>query len=757
MKKLKYPALVFALAIACSSTALAQETYFELGDAVELSDSEREQGMESRFRIKLNTGFLQEGESAELVLPLPTGKVIVKLGPAKTTTSDLTREQYSWYGQVLPADKQPGGEIYLMLVDGSVLGRVSIGDKVFSLRSQKDGTGILEQFDGKQILDHPENVAPPVELPSPRMDANLPDSMCTDTAERIDLMVVYTEAARRAASESIGASPLNSTAIENEIAFAVGETNLALGNSTGVHRYNLVRADEVNYDEQNEGGSSITLLGELQSTSDLVMDEVHGWRDASKADLVSLVTSSGACGWGNVAETANANSTDHRAFATVNRSCLNTNISLAHETGHNLGALHNVENSSSSSLTPPFNYGYFVANPMDSGVGPWRTVMSYNSSECVDVGGCTRVTQFSNPDVFYPAIGGDPTGVVDVADNVRVFAQNDDQVAKYRCSRSELAAANVWGKDTWADTGLEPDPITAGESMWRSPYIWVRNSQDTTDEHHHQHEDPNLSSDPHVYIKLHNDGNMPDSGDLELYYADASTNLNSPSNWNLIGMQSRNISTGVDVFEFPWSSLPGTGHFCLLARWNNNATPLSFSSIDTLVRNNKGTIWRNVNITDLGEDSGDEQVLAVRGSELSEMTFLEVITRPFTKRQFPWQKAVDVTLSIDPQVLSGNLELAGVDQIGPGKFSLPVDSSRKIIGPIRLGDQEVVKAGLKISVAEDTLKALIKEYGDDHKYSISIKQVLPGALRIKPSTKVQPFPANLVLGGVDYIVRLPEL
>ena len=40
------------------------------------------------------------------------------------------------------------------------------------------------------------------------------------------------------------------------------------------------------------------------------------------------------------------------------------------------------------------------------------------------------------------------------------------------------APANVWMKDTWDDTGAEPDPAQNNEVMWKSPYIWIRNSQD---------------------------------------------------------------------------------------------------------------------------------------------------------------------------------------------------------------------------------------------------------------------------------------
>jgi hypothetical protein len=253
--------------------------------------------------------------------------------------------------------------------------------------------------------------------------------------------------------------------------------------------------------------------------------------------------------------------------------------------------------------------------------------MSYS---CDSPQSCGRITQYSNPGVDFPSTNGDPTGIPltnsDPEHNVMMFGVNDAAIAKYRCQRRDEEVANVWGKDTWADTGLEPDPATAGDPMWRSPYIWVRNAQDVNDEFHHVHQNPSTAGDPHVYVKMLNDGDLSEAGDLELYFADASTQLNDPSNWTLIDAQSATFNTGTRVSDFPWSSLPGTGHYCLMARWNNDGSALNFTSIDGFVRGDGGVIWRNVNIvgTD-GLDQGDEPLI-VRGFRGADETWLRITT-----------------------------------------------------------------------------------------------------------------------------------
>jgi hypothetical protein len=488
----------------------------------------------------------------------------------------------------------------------------------------------------------------------------------------------------------------------------------------------------------------------------MIMDPVHGWRDASKADLVGLVTADGDCGWGYTPQTAGADTTDHLGFIVLRRSCLNTNISLAHEFGHNMGALHNRANAGTSDLTPPYNFGHQQPVPSDSSNTAWRTVMAYG---CTGVT-CTRVTQYSNPNVSFPATNGDPSGVplseAEPEHNVMVFALNDAEVAKYRCSRTDQNVANVWGKDTWSDTGLEPDPATAGQPMWRSPYIWVRNQQDTTLQFEHAHENPNISADPHVYVKLHNDGNLSEAGDVELYYASAATNLNDPASWTLISGQSTTMNTGVEVFEFPWSSLPGTGHYCLLARWNSTSTPLSFASLNDFVRGDGGVIWRNVNIIDLGGDLEEDRVFLVRGDREIKETFLRIVTQPAVDLKIPWAEMVEATIVIDPEALPKQLELIGLKG-QDGKFQVPLDDRLKFLGPLVLSPKDVVKGALYIESNRRLVDEVREKFGNDPRYTLSVQQVRADAvselMKLGPR---QPWPDNLILGGVDYTWTLQK-
>jgi hypothetical protein len=745
-----------ALFLASHTAAGAQEPLFDLGPAVDVQDPE--QGLIARYRLRLNPQVLQRGEGADIEMALPDARLRALLRPQSPRDILLEDDTSVWTGRAFDPNEDEAtarGDVYVMRRGEFLSVRVTFRNRIFVARSADGLTGILEEYEPIE-RDHPEGVAPPAEPPTPKIGDIRPDSACTDTPDRVDIMVLYTEDAKEAASTAIGAPSTSSAAIENEVAFALSQANFALSNSSAFHRYNLVRIDQVTYDEAASGGASTALLDNLRMPSDMVMDNIHGWRDAVKADLVSLVTAGGDCGWGNTVETANADTTDHRAFSVLRRSCLNTNFSLGHETGHNMGALHDRANSGPSSLTPPFNFAHQQPTPSDPAVTPWRTMMAYGCSGTA----CPRVTQFSNPDLDFPSVNGDPSGVPlsepEPEHNVAVFAQNDDAVSRYRCAKTDLEIANVWSKDTWTDTGLEPDPATVGEPMWRSPYIWVRNAQDSTLEHEHEHENPDIGKSPHVYVKFHNDGNLSETGGVELYFADASTALNDPSNWTLLSSQSATINTGVDVFEFPWNSLPGTGHYCLLARWNNTGTPLSFTNIDTYVRNEGGHIWRNVNIVDTGLDEPDQpNLFLVRGVDTAEETFLRIETQPIDTQNIPWGEIASAHITLDADALGEDLLLIGVEQ-RPDGFRVPLDERVKVIGPLQLKPSKIGKGFVRIDRDMDAVKEISKTLGMPAHYRVSVQQV--AAAGVKGPAVPQPgkpFPANLIYGGVDYTLRIP--
>ena len=110
-----------------------------------------------------------------------------------------------------------------------------------------------------------------------------------------------------------------------------------------------------------------------------------------------------------------------------------------------------------------------------------------------------------------------------------------------------FAQADLYSRDTPADTGAEPNPDTG--PMWVSEDIWVRNSPDpnyrpvpftaasppwTPAAHQSpEYRDPRFGVPNYVYIRVRNRGTATSSGtdQLRLYWAKASTGLAWPASW----------------------------------------------------------------------------------------------------------------------------------------------------------------------------------------------------------------------------------
>ncbi len=471
MARMKTALLAAALLAVLAGRSSAQEALFNLGDLVGVGD-ELAVGRVAKYAVTVRADVLRTGETLDLIVDLPVGRTRAVLRPIAPGTINLGEDQAAWSGVLLPLQNDqpaPSGEIFVLRSGDFVQARIAYQERVYSLRSPDGRTGVLELVDSRELLDHPEGAEPPEEPPPDAAENATPDSSCADGPDRIDVMVVYTTAARDAASLSVGGHVGDQTAIAHEIAFGISEANLALANSQAFHRFKLVSTKAVTYNEATGGGASKALLNELVATNDMILDEVHGWRDAAKADLVSLITAGGDCGWGNTVQNADAHTTANRAFTVINRNCLNTNISLAHELGHNLGALHDRGNSSTAStFVPPSNYGHIQIRPSGATTTPWRTVMAYNATACMENtpgGVCVRITQYSNPDVSYPSVAGDPTGVPLSAAkpeyNVYAFAQNDAAVARYRCANTGAVAVQMQSTDGAAVRGSDANSDAA--------------------------------------------------------------------------------------------------------------------------------------------------------------------------------------------------------------------------------------------------------------------------------------------------------
>ena len=362
--------------------------------------------------VRVDTGFLDPRSASTppaLALELFDGNVVAL---DRVRIESRAPGNYTWYGKVRG---HPRNDVVLTVVDGYLAGSITAHDPdarafaKYALASAPDGTVWLRQIDTAAFPpDHPPGSERREAPPEPRSQGA--DAPVADSGAQIDVMVVYTNDVVIGAGGAIGA----------QIQQAIDEANLAYANSNIMPRLRLVHIAQLNYNEFGDQGVD---LDRLTNTSDGFMDNVHTLRDTYGADIVNLfVESGGACGIGWL------NSTPATAFSVVNRPCAITNLSFAHELGHNFGARHDPFVDSANS---PYPYGHGYTNPTPP--FGWRTVMAYDNA-CVAVGAsCTRVAQFSNPDVSY---AGAPTGTAATHDNARVHDERAVTVANFRQAAS---------------------------------------------------------------------------------------------------------------------------------------------------------------------------------------------------------------------------------------------------------------------------------------------------------------------------------
>lgn len=229
--------------------------------------------------------------------------------------------------------------------------------------------------------------APPIEVSLTAAQlAEAADVPMTDSADVIDVMVVYTPLA---VSSAGGAA-----ALSNLINLSVSETNTSYANSGINQRIRLVHTAEVPYTEVSNFSVSLNdLRGGFGGLSG-----VAALRNAHGADMVMMLihpTAPNACGIAFIMTSVSAAFAPN-SYSVTDTSCLSPNYTFAHELGHNMGARHDWYMDTS---TTPFTYAHGYVNPA---VGQrWRTIMSYPDM-CTALGfSCTRLLNWANPDKKY--------------------------------------------------------------------------------------------------------------------------------------------------------------------------------------------------------------------------------------------------------------------------------------------------------------------------------------------------------------------
>jgi len=334
----------------------------------------------------------------------------------RTSRSHPRQGSTVWLGKLELPDR---GEVTLASVDGVISGSVTANGRMFEISMAGDGL--------HEVREVNPALFPTEDPPLPALDlissggsgssSTTTTSSATSTSGQIDVMVVWTPAARNA----VGGS---AAAIQSVVDLAVANANASYANSQINTSLRLVYSGEVNFTETPSALSND--LSRLSGTNDGAMDEVHSLRNQYGADIVTLLgngyASAGYCGMGYLMSSVST-SFASSAFNVVDQSCAGGYLSYAHEVGHNQGLHHDPANASG---TPAYSYAYGFQEPS----GVFRTVMSY--------GGATRVQQFSNPNVFYAGL---PTGT-STQNNAAALNRTAATVANFRAAVGGTTTCN---------------------------------------------------------------------------------------------------------------------------------------------------------------------------------------------------------------------------------------------------------------------------------------------------------------------------
>ena len=396
------------------------------------------------FGLILRPADVQQGERLEVTSGMIVGKdkrsqkkklllnlfddenLILNLERVENTSPD--GNTISWFGRV---EGLPESEVILINSDNVMSGNITLpGGRFFHIRFISEGVHAIREIDQTAFPPeaHPRVIEPPKTAPRepdtpPKSDPDTSGDSSSDPDEIyniIDVMVVYTPAARTAAG--------GTTAMNTLIDLAVTETNQGYANSSITQRINLVHRAEVSYTETSSDAFD-NALDDLTGTSDGQIDFIHTWRNTYKADMVSMfIDDSEWCGLGWVMYTESHDFEDS-AFTIVAWNCATGNYSFAHEMGHNQGGKHDIAHSSEDGV---FEYSHGYQDPSED----FRTIMAYDCP-----GGCTRVNYWSNTVVTY---GGEAMGNTAKANMRRSHNNTYDTASNWRVRVTTVYVNRAW-------------------------------------------------------------------------------------------------------------------------------------------------------------------------------------------------------------------------------------------------------------------------------------------------------------------------
>lgn len=358
-------------------------------------------------------------------IALPTGDQILHLNFQRTY--EYSNGVSSWYAKT----NLGGGYAIFSFFNGAISGKAMADDHHVYMIQQVNASNIFAitrvATDAMQETSATENDAPMYHAGGkpgkrPNADVCAVGSTCVGNAV-VDLMVLGNAGAIADGGGSVASFTTN-------VGTVVTEMNSALTNS-GVSNlsFNLVHADAYTFT------TTASSSNDLSTFSNDV--NVQNLRNTHKADLAGLWVGSGSygscgIGWLNTNAT---NYNDNAAFTVSDYNCATTNLTFAHECGHNMGLRHDwyVDNST----TPcSHHHGYVNQVVIPSGspsTGRWRTIMAYNDQCATNGFNCTRLPRWANPSLNYLGDAmGSAIGNVEPSNEAYAFERMGCVVSTFR-------------------------------------------------------------------------------------------------------------------------------------------------------------------------------------------------------------------------------------------------------------------------------------------------------------------------------------
>jgi hypothetical protein len=259
----------------------------------------------------------------------------------------------------------PGSYVTLALSGGAVAGSVFIPARgMFRVQHAGNGVQRIVEVDGSRFLRcgvERESRTSSSESSSGDVFFGAASAPNAPTNAIVDLLIVYTPAARDGAGGTEGMNAL--------IDAAVAEANLAFENSLVNAQLRLVHRAEVDYAETGDISEDLDELEEGEGSLHIV----HQLRAQYRADLVCMLTETtgGPYGLANQMHDVEVEFGE-KAFSVVQREFAISYQALAHELGHNMGCQHDRLTSPSGGA---FDFSHAQRFEVDGTL--YHTVMAY--------------------------------------------------------------------------------------------------------------------------------------------------------------------------------------------------------------------------------------------------------------------------------------------------------------------------------------------------------------------------------------------